>query len=113
MTLFNEQMAELLALRASVKSLGEKLEASQAREAQLREYLTLALGIMPHDPIQDVAALLSKALALPTDDSALKARLKAERGRCAFHLESKMRPAAAEIIRNFGDEVDVPEELMK
>lgn len=93
----------------------EQLAAAQEREAQLRESLDViekgaCLLNMPRIEMQTVARAV---LALPHDDTALRARLKAERKRCAATCEQKhingnwmhdTRHECAEAIRNLGDE---------
>ncbi len=75
--------AEMLdRLHQRADRLQEKLAASQAREAKLRE----ALEHIHPDNIHDMERR-RKALALPTDDSALQERLKQERERIVSFVE--------------------------
>lgn len=68
----------------------EQLAASQAREQKLRgllgEYLEQASEYDGRTS-QALEDEISEALALPTDDTALQARLKEERERCAVECE--------------------------
>lgn len=82
-------------LAVELDETNKRLAASQAREAQLREAI-LQVCCDPegepcfvgstgdHDVIRKALAL-----ALPHDDTALKARLKAERERCAKVCEGE------------------------
>lgn len=70
----------------------EQLAASQAREKKLREaFRTIAEDAVECDhngwPRQSPRAYARAQLALPTDDTALQARLKEERERCAVECE--------------------------
>lgn len=102
--------------------------ASQAREAQLREAFNLAMEVLydvdtnnevpdfgsghlyvsRHDgpKIVKVKELANALNDLPDDDTALKARLKAERERIAEYVDRNLMSAReyAEAIRNMGDE---------
>lgn len=74
--------------------LQNQLSASQAREARLRD----AMDTCDRDCIR-------AALALPTDDSALQARLKEEREKCAERIEAVegewlTKVAASALIRS-------------
>lgn len=98
-----------------IDALTAQLEASQAREAELREAMLRAtLGSCScvtktpdyrHHADFCGYRTLSEALALPTDDTALKARLKAERERCATlcSVLSCTASGCADAIRNLGD----------
>lgn len=91
------------------------LAAAQAREAQLREALDEVDAFSSH---AELYRAVQKALALPTDDTALRARLKAERERCAKFVQehaafidedgdritSAGNAILADAIRNLGDE---------
>lgn len=114
--------------RGKCERLQEYLEASQAREAQLREAILQVCCDPEGEPCfvgstgdHDV---IRKVLALPTDDTALKARLQAERERCAKACDARRQtvsngaglsmwshdPASveasycADTLRNLGDE---------
>lgn len=60
----------------------KQLEAAQAREAKLRDALTVYATFDGYGS-ESECALAREALALPRDDSALRERLKAGRERCA------------------------------
>lgn len=57
----------------------EQLTAAQAVNEKLREEFSLIFKFANSKPVRDAAA---EALALPSDDSALQARLKEEREKC-------------------------------
>ena len=103
------EMSLLSEQSESINELEQQLAASQAREKVLREQLeSLVLwasratvsGCTPMEILYATAALNQ-----PTDDSALKAALAAERERCAsVCLDIVDGQQYAEAIRALGDE---------
>lgn len=92
---------EMEQLQLTIKGLRTGIAAAQAREAKLREALSGCaywMTAMLPDAIQE-------ALALPADDSVLKAVRKVERERCAKVCECINYPSREAIaIRALGDE---------
>lgn len=76
-------------MNRTIMTSDEQLAASQALEQQLREalasehadHVSLASSELGIDPWE------CEALALPSDDTALQARLKEEREKCAVKCE--------------------------
>ena len=88
-----------------IKELRKILAASQAREKVLRDALTeLRLSLDPNDWLgnRTMHGWIDDKLAQPTDDTALKAALAAERERCAKYVPDNMSWIADE-IRALGD----------
>lgn len=91
--------------------LKEQLTASQAREAKLREALEEANALninwsseaepevlAYYSEYRKVIAMGKEALAIPTDDAALKERLKEERERCAKVCEELCGPVKSVVL---------------
>ena len=81
-----------------------QLAASQLREKELRRLLAeiSTLGAATYYDAKDIA---DEALAFPTDDTALQARLKEEREKCAERIEAVegewlTKVAASALIRS-------------
>lgn len=112
----NARVAEACQRRS--EKLRDDLEASQAREAQLRDIVARIQNRCAGEALprweNTVATGQSRtwildhtnfALDIPVDDTALKARLKAERERCATEADAwGFGSDAATAIRNLGDE---------
>lgn len=100
---------EIARLQSCCEIYRKLLAESQAREAQLREAILQVCCDLEGEPCFVGSAgdhdAIRKALALPADDSALKACLKAERERCAKAFSQWDREGrwAAGVIRNLGE----------
>ena len=83
----------ITAQERSIDELHEQLAASHAREEKLREALEdikFCTAPEPDDGSHHENAywIATETLALPTDDTALQARLAEERERCALCVEA-------------------------
>jgi hypothetical protein len=89
---------KLIELENEVTRLRTELAAAQAREQQMREALRLLWNSEGAPDCDDLAAI-DDALALPSDDSALRARLAQERERVAEFLDQRAEDYALEFGR--------------
>ena len=87
--------------------LSEQLAASQTREKALRDVLELLCNTSNAEKREKYWLVAAKALANPSDDSALKAALAAERERFITIVNDNTDAdgicAADDIIRALGD----------
>lgn len=88
----------------------DKLAAAQAREAKLREVLRRIADCPGDNRLATAMRWAAEAITLPTDDTALRERLAAERERCAKVRDNNAwdytragAEVSAEEIRALGD----------